>query len=187
MGDAYKRLFQRLPPSTISMTDRGPLRVLDCGIGAGNFSLALAQSIQGDVSLTGVDVSPEMLREAANTLCGIRSLSLREADARQLPFADSEFDMVMAAHVLEHLPDPDAALSEMMRVLKPGGKLLFCITRRSVFGFYVHLNWRTQFKSIPWWRDVIRRQDGVRIEKIVDDMGGAFSNMSFAVFGAKES
>ena len=61
----------------------------------------------------------------------------------RLGYGNGVFDLVMTAHVLEHFVDPSVALSEMVRVLKPGGLHIACLTRRSSLGMYVHLKWRT--------------------------------------------
>ena len=81
-------------------------------------------------------------------------LHLQQADVMSLPYKDQSFDAVMAAHVLEHLPDPQRALAEMVRVLKPGGGVFLCVTRRSLFGALVQLLWRTwaitEQEGIAW-------------------------------------
>jgi len=73
---------------------------------------------------------------------GLRA-HFQQADVRSLPYDDQSFDVVMAAHVLEHLPAPQRALKEMIRVLKPGGMVFVCVTRPSLFGALVQLRWRT--------------------------------------------
>ncbi len=70
-------------------------------------------------------------------------VTLRHCDVRELPYCSGVFDLVMTAHVLEHFVDPRIALNEMARVLKPGGLLIACLTRRSPLGMMVHLKWRT--------------------------------------------
>ena len=79
---------------------------------------------------------------------------LQQADVMSLPYEDQSFDAVMAAHVLEHLPDPQRALAEMVRVLKPGGMVFLCVTRPSLFGALVQLLWRTwaitEQQGIAW-------------------------------------
>lgn len=77
------------------------------------------------VRLTGIDLSREMVAigrtRAAETG---REIELREADAHSLPFADSSFDTVVSTYSLCNIPDPERAVSEMRRVLLPGGKLI---------------------------------------------------------------
>ncbi len=77
------------------------------------------------VPLTGVDLSPEMLaltrRRAAEAG---RDVTLLEANAQELPFPDSSFDTVVSTLAMCSVPDDRAALTEMHRVLRPGGHLL---------------------------------------------------------------
>ena len=64
-------------------------------------------------------------------------------DTRSLPFAYNPFDLVMAAPLLEHLPNPVVALKEISRILRPGGEFVACLTRESILGRYIQLQWRT--------------------------------------------
>ena len=87
-----------------------------------------------------------MLERASNSLSHTDlELTLRHGDVRKLPYSNGVFDLAMTAHVLEHLVDPSVALNEMVRVLKPGGLLIACLTRRSALGMFVHLKWRTHW------------------------------------------
>ena len=92
-------------------------RVLDLGCGEGDLGLLVA----GVASVTGVDVSTAMLRSARKR-CGGR-LRLVRGSAGRLPFAPATFDVVMSAFVLRNLDDLPAALAELARVLRPGGRL----------------------------------------------------------------
>lgn len=145
--------------ATTGLTDVKPdARVLDCGIGTGSLSIALNNILPDTVAYHGVDVSNEMLATADDEMrqAGM-SPQLEQADILSIPHADQFFDLVMAAHVLEHLPEPQLALTEMVRVLKPGGVLFVCMTRRSVFGTVILLRWRTwvvtEQQGITWLRD----------------------------------
>ena len=99
---------------------------LEIGAGTGYFTLNLLQL--GLIErATVTDISPGMLDVLA---AGARRLSLTvdpiRAGAEQLPFAEGRFDLVFGHAVLHHLPDLEASLSEMRRVLRPGGTLAFC-------------------------------------------------------------
>ena len=92
--------------------------VLEVAIGSG---LNLPHYPPG-VTLTGVDLSRRMLDLAREHRT--RQVTLRQADAQALPFDDSSFDTVVCTLGLCCVPDPDAAVAEMVRVLRPGGRLI---------------------------------------------------------------
>lgn len=71
----------------------------------------------------GIDLSAGMLRSLAGLL-GSGRLSLVQADAQQLPLADASVDVAMAMHMLYHVPDIGAVVSELRRIVKPGGTVL---------------------------------------------------------------
>jgi len=139
---AYEAELRRI----VSPIDRrAPLNVLDCGIGTGALSLALSRMAQQPLEMEGLDLSERMVGQACEILTaeGV-SARVRQGDACALPYASERFDLVMAAHLLEHLPDPAAALAEMVRVTRPGGQMILFVTPRSLWGVYIHLLWRTR-------------------------------------------
>jgi ubiquinone/menaquinone biosynthesis C-methylase UbiE len=140
---AYEDLFDRLlaDEALDSLRDGG--RVLDLGVGTGAFSLALAGTVAAPLRIEGVELSPSMLLQASLNLdrAGVETrLHLR--DAKDLPFEENTFDAVIGAPVLEHLVDPFAELSEMVRVLKPGAPLIVVATRRGVPDTPLRSKWR---------------------------------------------
>ena len=95
--------------------------VLEVAVGTG---LNLPYYDRG-VRLTGIDLSPAMLEVARRRASELgRSAELLEADAHHLPFPDEMFDSAVCTLSLCNIPDPDRAVAEMNRVLKPGGALL---------------------------------------------------------------
>ncbi|WP_187429675.1 2-methoxy-6-polyprenyl-1,4-benzoquinol methylase, mitochondrial [Roseobacter fucihabitans] len=120
-------------------------QILDCGVGNGSLSIALDSIKKGPIDFHAIDTSAEMLVQAKSVMqyAGLAP-RLQQADVMSLPYEDQSFDVVMAAHVLEHLPNPQRALTEMVRVLKPGGMVFLCVTRPSLFGVVVQLLWRTR-------------------------------------------
>ncbi|WP_167853577.1 class I SAM-dependent methyltransferase [Roseovarius aestuariivivens] len=133
-------------------------RVLDCGVGTGSLSIALDRILVDRVTFHSIDTSAKMLVRARSKMhaAGLRA-HCQQADVLSLPYDDQSFDVVMAAHVLEHLPDPKRALREMIRVLKPGGMVFVCLTRPSLFGALIQLKWRTwavtEKQGVAWLHD----------------------------------
>jgi len=100
-------------------------RVLDLGCGAGTDSLVAAQMVGPEGSVTGIDMTPEMLakaRSAAGEL-GAANVEFVEAEAERLPFPDAGFDVVISNGVIDLIPDKDAVFAELFRVLRPGGRI----------------------------------------------------------------
>ncbi|PGH44195.1 methyltransferase type 11 [Micromonospora sp. WMMA1996] len=107
--------------------ERLPLagEVLEVGAGTGELWRRVERPGAG-LRLTLTDFSPAMcarLREVP----GVR---VQRCDATRLPYADAAFDAVIANHMLYHLDDPDAALREFARVLRPGGRLAVALNGR---------------------------------------------------------
>jgi SAM-dependent methyltransferase len=100
-------------------------RVVDVGCGAGIDSLIAAKKVGPDGRVIGVDMTPSMLKKAryAAYEAEIANVEFREGYAEALPVDDGWADVVISNGVLNLMPDKDAALTEMSRVLKPGGRL----------------------------------------------------------------
>ena len=99
--------------------------MLDHGSGAGTDSLVAAQMVGERGSVTGVDMTPEMLVKArsASAAMGAANVEFVEAEAERLPFPDESFDVVISNGVIDLIPDKDAVFAELFRVLTPGGRL----------------------------------------------------------------
>ena len=100
-------------------------RVLDVGSGAGTDSLVAALMVGSEGTVTGIDMTPEMLEKAraGAAQLGLESVTFVGGEAEQLPFGDASFDVVISNGVIDLVPDKDAIFSELYRVLVPGGRL----------------------------------------------------------------
>ena len=152
---AYRRSLVASGVGAALERNESRAEVLDCGIGTGALAIALSSILTDPPRVHGIDLSPEMLALAAVEMQQVGlTPELCRADVLSMPFADATFDVVMAAHVIEHLPEPQLALREMMRVLKPGGMLFVCMVRRSGFGAFIQMRWRTwaisERQGIAW-------------------------------------
>jgi len=100
-------------------------RVLDIGSGAGMDSLIAALMVGLEGSVTGIDMTPEMIENARKGAAelGLSSVTFVEGEAERLPFDDSSFDVVISNGVIDLVPDKDAVFGEIYRVLVPGGRI----------------------------------------------------------------
>lgn len=94
-----------------------PRRVLEVGCGWGDLAVRLRDELAATV--VAVDISQRMVQLARE-----QGVDARVGDVRELPFADGEFDCVTANWMLYHVADLDLGISELARVLRPGGRLV---------------------------------------------------------------
>lgn len=152
---AYRSLIAEIKTRGFLTEKAAAQQVLDIGVGAGDLSLALQEKIYGRLDLFGIDISPAMVGVAQTVLPNGR---FQVAEATSLPFADHQFDLVICAHVLEHLPDPAEGLKEMVRVVKPGGTIVLVITCRGMWGWWIRHKWGTQLVGRRQLQEWIQQQ-----------------------------
>ena len=98
---------------------RGDERALDVGTGAGALALALAPLVR---DVVGLDRSPELLAHARERAAP--NVTFVEGEAEHLPFDAASFDLACTLRTLHHVPRPELVLAELVRVTRPGGRLL---------------------------------------------------------------
>jgi arsenite methyltransferase len=120
-------------------------RILDAGCGPGFYVAELLECVGAEGSLVGVDSSAQMLAVAAHRTEGHANVDLREGDVTALPVADADFDRALSVQVLEYVPDVPAALAELHRALRPGGRVVL---------------WDVDWATVSW-----RSRDDARMER----------------------
>jgi demethylmenaquinone methyltransferase/2-methoxy-6-polyprenyl-1,4-benzoquinol methylase len=101
------------------------MRILDIAGGTGDLALGFAKDVGSTGQVVHTDINEAMLRTGRDRLLNAGViLPTTVCDAEKLPFADAYFDIVSVAFGLRNMTHKDVALKEMLRVLKPGGKLL---------------------------------------------------------------
>ena len=115
-----------LPAYRAAVAEAGIRRgavAIDVGCGTGRALPPLREAVGPDGSVIAVDLTPEMLA-AARPKSSAAGAAVILADARALPFADASADAIFAAGLVNHLPDTEAGLRELARVVRPGGLLV---------------------------------------------------------------
>lgn len=153
-------------------------RILDLGCGNGMLTVEIARAIGSEGEVTGLDLSEEMM-SAARTKCeGMGQARFLEGSALDIPFLDDCFDKAVSLQVFEYIEDVPAALAEVARVLRPGGRFVIADLH---FGSWLwHADDRDRMdRMIASWdshcahRDLpehlprLLRDAGFRVERVV--------------------
>jgi SAM-dependent methyltransferase len=100
-------------------------RVLEVGVGTGEFARQVAAAVAPTGSVTGIDLSPAMVATANERIAGTGlPLAFHVGDVHHLDFPDQSVDRACATSVFQHVDDPVLALQEMVRVTRPGGRIV---------------------------------------------------------------
>jgi arsenite methyltransferase len=110
-------------------------RILDVGCGPGVYVAELLAEVGPSGTVAGVDASPQMLAIAERRCEGHGNATFHEADVGSLPFSDAEFDAAFTVQVLEYVADIGAALDELHRVVRVGGRVVV---------------WDTDWSTVSW-------------------------------------
>ena len=129
------------------------LRVLDVGCGPGDLSIRISQQCH---EVWGVDVTPEMIQIAEKKVAlEPANVNFEQADACDLPFENHCFDTVMSVNALQTMIQPEMALKEMNRVLKPGGELLlitYCYGDSTLSDNESLVDWAVKYRTQAVWQ-----------------------------------
>jgi ubiquinone/menaquinone biosynthesis C-methylase UbiE len=133
-------------------------RSLEIGAGTGFFSLNLRQAgVLSEIHLTDISGGMVAVAQANAARLGLE-IEGRVADAERLPYPNSTFDLVLGHAVLHHLPDVEQCIREMLRVLRPGGRLVIC-GEPTRYGDFI----ARRLSRATWWLATrITRLPGVR-------------------------
>ena len=135
------------------VTPDAPQQILDLACGTGDFSLAIAGRMHPDSRITGLDLSEGMLAVMREKVAraGLQGrISCGQGDSEAMPFAEGAFDVVTIAFGIRNFEHREAALREILRVLRPGGRLV--ILELSVpEGRFLRWCYNLYFKHfVPW-------------------------------------
>jgi phosphatidylethanolamine/phosphatidyl-N-methylethanolamine N-methyltransferase len=185
----FGRVFETGRKSSIAAAERIGGRILEVGVGTGISLPDYARTNR----LVGIDISEPMLRKAKErvaefNLANVEALAVM--DVAHLAFADNFFDVVVAQYVITAVPDPEAALSEFARVLKPGGEMILVnhisaesgLRRAFELGFAPvarKLGWRPEFEWARLQRWIDARPDMRVIARMPMPPLGHFSMIRF--------
>jgi len=119
--NVYNRSVHRQLREVVSGWIEPGDKVLECACGTGMLTEVIAPRCK---VITATDFSPKMLQRAAKKCAAYQNASFETANILDLRFQNDAFDVVVAANVIHLLDKPEAALREMARVCRPGGRLI---------------------------------------------------------------
>jgi arsenite methyltransferase len=141
-----------------ALAPRPAEHVLDVGCGPGFFLLDVLQTVGSRGAVTGIDSSSQMLAVARDRCEGHANASFHEGDATALPVEDEAFEAALTVQVLEYVDDVPRALSELYRVVKPGGRVVV---------------WDTDWATVTW-----HSSDADRMQRVLAAWDGHLTHPS---------
>ena len=117
-ADPQQREMRQTFLADVSFPTNAHVLEVGCGTGVLTRTLALWPNVS---AVMGVDMASSLLSKARELAVDLSNLTCQQADARSLPFEDEVFDVVVFHTTLTHVPDPELALAEAFRVLRPKG------------------------------------------------------------------
>lgn len=135
-------------------------KVLELGSGLGLLGRAIKEEIDGEVNYYGIELAYKSAKAS-----GEQGLFESQASVVKLPFADNVFDALVTTDVLEHVEDSDRTVSEIFRVLKPGGKAFVVIADPSEARFdkvQGHIDRTGNKSNVRYWEDLFEKK-GLRV------------------------
>lgn len=150
---AYERGFARLTSYTVErLLDAAGVgagtRVLDVGTGPG---VVAAGAVRRRAEVSAIDADPGMAETAERNVPGV---DVRIAVLPETPFGDETFDGVVGNFVINHVGEPGAALKELQRVLRPGGRLALTCWRMPGTGALAVVRDAMEVVGVPWPEDI---------------------------------
>jgi ubiquinone/menaquinone biosynthesis C-methylase UbiE len=127
IDNPFRRRIQPPQETPIRHGVQPGMTVLEIGPGNGTYTIATARRVGNSGKVITVDIEPRMIQRVTQRADaeGITNIEARLADVYNLPFDDEKFDLVYMIAVINEIPNPESALREFQRVLKPNGKLVF--------------------------------------------------------------
>jgi ubiquinone/menaquinone biosynthesis C-methylase UbiE len=132
--------------------------ILDVGTGTAQIPIVLCR-LAATARIVAVDAADSMLAVGRENVARARlgdRLELKQADAKKLPFADAAFAAVISNSIVHHIPEPAAVLAEMVRVLRPGGRIFI--------------------------RDLLRPEDSATLDRLVNQYAGGANDHQRTMF-----
>jgi phosphatidylethanolamine/phosphatidyl-N-methylethanolamine N-methyltransferase len=185
----FGAVFDRGRRAAIAAAEQVGGRILEVGVGTG-ISLP---GYSSQNRIIGIDLSEAMLRKAQRRVAGLSLTNVERLelmDAEHLSFPDASFDVVVANHVISTVPNPEAALDECARILRPGGEMILLSRIGADAGLrhlielllqpvVLRLGWRSEFPWDRFARWTERRTDVRLIERRPTPPFGHFSLLRF--------
>ena len=165
---------------------RPGMRLLDVGCGPGSITRGLAERVAPG-HVVGLDLSRETLELARQDAAarGIENLDYEEGSVYTLPFLDASFDVAYAHQVLQHLREREAALSEMLRVVRPGGLVAVRDVDWGTAAYWPRDPWIDRFIDVhhrTWYQNGGEPQMGRQLRALFNDAGVGDPRITAAVW-----